>query len=192
MKLNIKKELSGYNKKREKKIANIKWIIKITLLAFIISFSFSFLSELTIPKVNIIVGIIILIIFIFIGIIFDMIGVAVTASDIAPFNSMSARKVYGAKVAVKLKKNAEKVSSFCNDVIGDVCGIVSGSTGAILAVSLSEILNFDATILTLITMAFIASLTIGGKAIGKSYAINQSNYILYKFAKTIAIFYKNK
>lgn len=192
MKLNIKKELNGYDKKKEKKLANIKWILRITLLAFTISFCFSFLSESIIPKVNIIVGITILIIFILLGIIFDMIGVAVTASDMAPFNSMSARKVYGAKVAVKLKKNAEKVSSFCNDVIGDVCGIISGSTGAIVAVSLANTLKLDVTLVTLIIMSLIAALTIGGKAAGKSLAINQSNYILYKFAKAISIFYKNK
>lgn len=192
MKLSIKKELTGYDKKREKKIANIKWILRITLLAFSISLLFSFLSESIIPKVNIIVGIVILVLFIILGILFDMIGVAVTASDIVPFNSMSARKVYGAKVAVNLKKNAEKVSSFCNDVIGDVCGIISGSTGAIVAVSLSNILKIDATILTLITMSIIAALTIGGKAAGKSIAINQSNIILYKFAKFIAFFCKNK
>lgn len=28
---------------------------------------------------------------------------------------------------LNLKKNADKVSSFCNDVIGDICGIISGA-----------------------------------------------------------------
>ena len=60
--------------------------------------------------------------FIFLGILFDIIGVAVTSSDDKIFHSMSARKVRGAKVAVKFHKNAEKVSSFCCDVVGDICG----------------------------------------------------------------------
>jgi hypothetical protein len=36
--------------------------------------------------------------------------------------------------------------------------------------------------------ALIASITIGGKAMGKSYAINKSEVIIYKFAKIISLF----
>lgn len=190
MNLNIKKELNKSNKKREKKKSNYKWIIEITLIAFIISFLFSSLSEIIIPKVDVLIGVVILLFFIMIGILFDMIGVAVTASDLSPFNSMSSRKVKGAKTAVKLKQNADKVSSFCNDVIGDICGIISGSAGAIVSLAISTKLNIDLTITTLLVMAIVASLTIGGKALGKSVAINKSNNILYRFAKTISIFNK--
>lgn len=119
-----------------------------------------------------------------------MIGVAVTSADIEPFNSMSSRKVKGAKTAVKLIKKSDKVSSFCNDVIGDICGIISGSAGTIVSVSLSNTLSFSPLLTTLITTACIASLTIGGKALGKSYAVNKNNLILYKFAKLVAHFRK--
>ena len=47
-------------------------------------------------------------------------------------------------------------------------------------------------IITLIVTALIAALTIGGKALGKSFAINKSNFILYEFAKIISNFYKPK
>lgn len=179
-------------KKKELKKQNYKWIMQITTLAFIISFCFSFLSETFIPKVGLILGIIVLVIVVLIGIIFDMIGVAVTSADEAPFHSMSARKVKGANVAVTFKKNADRVSSFCNDVIGDICGIISGSAGVIIAASLSKTLNINIFIVTLIVTAMIAALTIGGKALGKSIAINKSNYILYEFAKIISNFYKVK
>jgi hypothetical protein len=119
-----------------------------------------------------------------------MIGVAVTSSDEQPFHSMSSRRIKGAKTAVKLKKNADKTSSFCNDVIGDICGIISGAVGASIASSISLKFNIPIFISSLFITALIASLTIGGKAIFKSIAINKSNEILYEFAKVIDFFIK--
>lgn len=184
--------LTKKNEKKSKKYIEWNWIIKILIIAFFISFSFSFISEITIPNVNIILGIILVIVFIFIGVIFDIIGVAVTSSDEKIFNSMSARKVKGAKLAVKFKKNADKVSSFCNDVIGDVCGIISGSAGSIIAIAIAQVLNYNTFIVSLVVTSIVASLTIGGKAIGKSIAINKSNIILYRFAKILSVFTKEK
>lgn len=186
------KNLTKKQEKKHKKIVNWNWIIKISILAFIISLIFSAASELAIPNVNIIIGIILVILFIFIGVIFDIVGVAVTSADEKVFHSMSARKVKGATLAVTFKKNAEKVSSFCNDVIGDICGIISGSAGAIISATLATKLNCNALIISLIVTAFVASLTIGGKALGKSYAINKSNIILFRFAKIISFFYKKR
>lgn len=180
------------SEKRNKEKVDIKWIIYIMIISFFISLVFSFASEMTLPNVHVIVGIIIVILFIILGIIFDMIGVAVTSADEKPFHSMNSRKVKGADIAVKFKKNADKVSSFCNDVIGDICGIISGSAGTMIALSLSSALHIDKFAISLLVTAFVASLTIGGKAIGKSYAINKSNLILYKFAKFISYFYKPK
>lgn len=173
---------------KEKKLLKYDWIIKITILAFVISFVFSILSESIIPNVNIWIAIVLLFIFIAIGILFDMIGVAVTSSDEVPLHSMNARKVKGAKMAVNLKKNADRVSSFCNDVIGDICGIVSGTVGVAIASSLSQLLTCPIFITSLIVTALIASLTIGGKAMFKGIAIHKSNQILFGFAKFLSIF----
>lgn len=178
-------------KKIEKEKKNrYEWIIKITLLAFTISFIFSILSESIIPNVNIWIAILLLFIFIAIGILFDMIGVAVTSSDEVPLHSMNARKVKGAKMAVNLKKNADRVSSFCNDVIGDICGIVSGTVGVAIASSLSNLLSWPLFLVSLLVTALIASLTIGGKAMFKGIAIHKSNQILFAFAKILSIFKK--
>ena len=185
MRKEIKKQL-----KKNKIKANYNWIIKVTLMAFIISIIISSLSEAIIPNVNIIISIIILLIFISVGIIFDMIGVSVTVADSKPFHSMSSRKIKSAKTAVMLKKNEEKVSSFCNDVIGDICGVVSGTVGVTISMSISSSLNIPLFICTLVITGMVASLTIGGKAMGKSIAINNSNEILYNFAKFINIFIK--
>ncbi|MCI9233869.1 MAG: hypothetical protein HFH08_04635 [Bacilli bacterium] len=178
--------------KKEKKLVDYRWILKISIIAFTLSIVFSLLSETVMPKVNLWIGIIILILFIGIGILFDMVGVAVTAADETPFHSMAARKVRGAKVAVKFKKSAAQVSSFCNDVIGDICGIVSGSTGAILSVTISSSLQMDALLISLLVTAIIAALTIGGKAMGKGFAVNKSNVILFEFSKVVSLFYNPK
>ncbi len=168
------------------------WIIRITMLACIISFIFSFVSEMIIPNVNIVVGILLVIVFILLGVLFDMIGVSVTAADEKPFHSMNSRKVKGAALAVQFKKNADKVASFCNDVVGDICGVVSGSAGAIIAISLANTFSINRFFTTLVVTSIIAAFTIGGKAIGKSYAINKSNLILYRFARFLSNFYKKK
>ena len=119
-----------------------------------------------------------------------MVGVAVTAADEKVFHSMSSQKVRGAKTAVKMKKNASKVSSFCNDVVGDICGIISGSTAAVISIDLTKQLGVSSLFVTLIVMGIVSSLTIGGKAIVKGIAMKKSNNILFRFAKIISIFYK--
>ena len=192
------KDKSEYNnlveqtKKREKikkEKVDVKWILTILVLSFVISFSLSFISQMTIPNVSLWIGIIITLLFIGLGVFFDIIGVSVTSADEAIFNSMSSRKVKGANVAVKFKKNADKVSSFCCDVIGDICGIISGAAGTAITVIISNTFDFSLLVTGLVVSAIIASLTIGGKAIGKSFAINKSAIILYEFAKFVSNFY---
>lgn len=191
-----KKFKEKYSKKtakkpiKNKKLIDKKWILTISIITFFISLFFSFLGEFIIPNAHLIISIILVFTFILLGILFDMVGISVTVADIKTFNSMATKQVKGAKIAVKFIKNADKVSSFCNDVIGDICGIVSGSTGITIALLISKLTNIPSLVVTLLTTAIIASLTIGGKAIGKSIAINKSNIILYKFVRFLSIFYK--
>ena len=174
------------NKKRN------TWPIIVTILAFFISLLFSFISESIMPSVPILIGIIILITFILIGIIFDMIGVAVTSSNEEPLHAMSSKKIKGAKKAVSFKKNADKVSSFCNDVIGDICGIISGSAGVSVARGLASTFNLNIFYTGLIVTALIAALTIGSKAFCKRIAIDNNHKIVYMTAKVISKFEKKK
>ncbi len=177
---------------KNKNLVDYGWIIKIVIASFTISVTFSLISETAIPNVNIIIGILLALIFILVGVIFDMVGVSVAASDESIFHSMASRNVSGAKMAVRLKKNADKVSSFCNDVVGDICGIISGSTGTVIAIKIVEKFHFNSLLITLIIMGIISALTIGGKAMVKGFAMNKSNDILFKFAKIISIFSRNR
>lgn len=185
-------EQTKRKEKIKKEHIDIKWISIIIAITFIISLIMAFISQTTIPNLSLSLGIIITLIFIFIGILFDIIGVSVTSADEAVFHSMNSRKVKGANLAVKFKKNAEKVSSFCCDVIGDICGVISGASATAIAAILVKDFNLDILATGLIVTAIISSLTIGGKAIGKSFAINKSDIILYEFAKFISHFYRIK
>lgn len=176
------------NKKKD--IVDYIWIIKIVICSFLISIIFTLISETVIPNVGIILGIILTLLFILIGIVFDMIGIAVATAEETQFHSMASKRVKGAKMALRLKKNADKVSSFCNDVVGDICGIVSGSTGAVITLKIIDITKFNNLIITLIIMGIISSITIGGKALEKSIAMKKSNNILFNISKILSIFSK--
>lgn len=174
----------------KKDIVDYIWIIKIVICSFLISIIFTLISETVIPNVGIILGIILTLLFILVGVVFDMVGLAVATADESQFHSMASKRVKGAKMALKLKKNADKVSSFCQDVVGDICGIVSGSTGAVITLKIIDITNFNNLITTLIIMGIISSLTIGGKALEKSIAMKKSNSIVFNFSKVLSLFYK--
>ena len=171
--------------KRERK-KQIKWVITIFLVTILISGAISFLSDILMENSSTAVAFLILLAIIFIGIIFDIIGMAVATADEKPFHAMAARKVPGARAAISLLRNAERVSSICNDVVGDICGVVSGSASATIAVQV--IRNFDCSrpqIVTLLMSALCAGLTVGGKAVGKSIAVNSCTAIVHTVGKII-------
>lgn len=126
--------------------------------------------------------------FILVGIIFDVIGIAVTVANEAPFNSMATRRQRGAAESLLLIKKANVVTSYCNDVIGDVTGIVSGTTAALIAARLMEGLNNENLIFPLGISALVAGLTVGGKAIGKILAFNNSTEIVLSVGKLLNVF----
>ncbi|MCR4434273.1 MAG: Mg2+ and Co2+ transporter CorB [Clostridiales bacterium] len=167
---------------------NTKWIITITTVSFLLSASLSFASSNALKNVNNVFALLIVLVIIFIGIIFDMVGIAVTAADEAPFHAMASRKMYGAKQAIKLIRNANKVSSFCNDVVGDIAGVISGTASAIIIVKITGSSSGEITLAGLAITALVASITVGGKALGKTIAIHNSNYITYRVGVMVSFF----
>ncbi|NMM61370.1 hypothetical protein HBE96_01375 [Clostridium sp. P21] len=179
--------------KPNNKKSNTKWIFKIICWSMVICGSISLLSDVLLKQVNILVAFIILIFIILTGIAFDIIGVAVTAASETPFHAMASKKVKGAKIAVKLIKNADKTSSICNDVVGDVCGIVSGSIGVYISSKVHLLFpNLSTYIINTLIGVIIGAFTIGGKSLGKNLAINRSNEILFKVSKIIYFLKKDR
>lgn len=99
---------------------------------------------------------------------------------------MAARKVPGAQQAIRLLRNAERVSSICNDVVGDICGVVSGSASAtITALILESSQSAWPRVISLAMSALVAGLTVGGKAIGKTFAMNSATTIVHLVGRVV-------
>ncbi len=171
--------------KRERQ-KTIRWVVTIFLVTIVVSGTISFLSDLIMSGSTMPMAFLILLIIIFVGIVFDIIGMAVASADEKPFHSMAARKVPGAQESIQLLRNAERVSSICNDVVGDICGVVSGSASATIAASILS--NFDFSwpqVVSLVMSALAAGLTVGGKAIGKGFAVSSSTRIVHGVGQLI-------
>lgn len=168
--------------------SNVKWIFKITFLSIIISVVFTLASTEALSGAGYFASFLLLLLFILIGIIFDIIGVATASAVEAPFHSMASHKEKGAVEAIKLIKNAEKVSSICNDVVGDIAGIVSGTTSSIIVAMLVNDFSLNNVILQLALSGMVSGLTIGGKALGKTFAIQKSVTVVLTAGKVIALF----
>lgn len=183
-------ETSAKNKRgKKKKSSRWKWYVTIIVLTVLISASFSFASNTLLANSGMLVAFSLLLVIVLIGVIFDMIGIAVASADEKPFHAMAARKVPGASNAIWLLRNADKVSSFCNDVVGDICGIVSGAASAVIASQI--VLNFSggmASVIPLVMSAMVAGFTVGGKAIGKSMAMKRCTNIVFTTAKFLSLF----
>ncbi len=163
---------------------NLKWVLFITFWTFLLSMLISVLAEVVLGNTPILFAFIILLMIILIGVLSDMIGIAVTAANEKPFHAMAANKVEGSKYAIKLVKNASTVSNFCNDVIGDICGIVSGvAVGSIVLQLPATVFPLTRTVFTIVITGFVASLTVGGKAMGKNISIDRSQEIVFQTAK---------
>lgn len=182
--------------KQSKIKLNLKWPLKILLITLCISFCFSILSELLLSNsqslIGTIISLLLLLFFIAVAVICDMIGVAMASADVEPFTAMASKKVKGAKESIKLIKNADKASSFFCDIVGDACGILCGSIGAALVVTIAISGELWQVIVASLTSATIAALTVFGKAVGKSVAINKANEIVLKVGRVVSFFKRNK
>lgn len=179
------------NQKNKKQGASkYRWALSAFLMAVGISAVLSLASEAVLEDAGLMLALLILALFIGLGIVFDIIGVAVTAADPKPFHSMAAHKEKGAKEALVLLRNADRVSSVCNDVVGDICGIVSGATGAVIVTRLQNGLNMESVLISVGVTALTSGLTIGGKAMGKPFAMNQSKRVVYLAGRFLNLFHR--
>jgi len=174
------------------KPSSLKFAIFTGTGAFFAAVFFSFFSEIVLPKLQmLILSFSFLLLVIFTGIIFDMVGVATAVAEEKPFHAKAAKKLRGAGQAILIIRNADKVASFCNDVVGDICGTVSGALGAAIVLqviaSRSEWDVYE-SVLTIVMTGIVASLTVGGKAAGKRTALDDSEQIVYIVGRALAWF----
>ena len=171
---------------------NKNWVIKAFILTFFLALIISGISNVIVENCGFIVLLIITIVIVFLGIIFDIIGTAVLTANEATFHAKASNKIEGSKESIKLIKNSSNIANFCNDIVGDICGIVSGSMGAMIAIYAATHLEINNTLTALLISSIISSIMVGGKAIGKNIAVKKSDEILFMVGKVINKFSSKK
>ena len=171
---------------KKERARTIRWVVTVFLVTLVVSGMISLISDEIMARSGLLAAFAILLGIVFLGIIFDIIGMAVATASEKPFHSMAARKVPGAQEAIRLLRNAERVSSICNDVVGDICGVVSGSASAtIAALILTHVDAVWPRAVSLSMSALVAGLTVGGKAIGKTIAVNSCTQIVHLVGRVL-------
>jgi CBS domain containing-hemolysin-like protein len=168
----------------------VRFSISIAVITFVLAAIFTVISSSIMSDVIWVIGICIVLVIVLIGVLFDMLGIAAAAAEETPFHSMAAEKVPGSKEALVIIKNADRFASFCNDVIGDISGIVSGTATAIVVLQLTNIFGYNEgssvqIVTSVVLTSIVAALTVGGKALGKSFAIHSSTSIIFFAARVI-------
>ena len=157
-------------------------------VSFVLSVVMSYMSNEALNSAGTILSFVVLFFFIALGIVFDMIGIAAASATEKEFHSMAAHRVRGAKEAVWMTRNAEKVSSICNDVVGDICGIISGATGALIVTNITAGMDgVQVVLVSLLVTGLISAMTIGGKAAGKGVAIAFSSRVLAICGRVLSV-----
>ncbi|MEG0495644.1 MAG: hypothetical protein RR564_05185 [Eubacterium sp.] len=183
-----KSSKKNFSKKQMNDRKHRHWVIGVTIGTFFSTMLITYISDTLLTHAGLIISFIILLFIIGFGVVADVVGVAVTAVNIEPFNAMAAKKIKGAKTSVFLVKNASRVSNLCNDVIGDICGIVSGATGVSIVIQLvNHYPLLETAIMSLVLSACVACLTVGGKALGKDLAMNNSTRIIHGISIPAAV-----
>lgn len=182
-------------KQKKKRIPGwLSWGLSVLFLSFGLTVLFSFLTEISIKGSPVYICVIVLIVLLFLNIGCDMIANAIITCQPDAFHAIASNKIKGAKRAVTLCKNATKLGSVFADVIGDICGIVSGAAGAVLVVYIAAIAdgNIWEIVSSILVSAVIGALTVGGKAIFKHFAMKYNKQIVFSFAKFTTFFKKEK
>ncbi|WP_078552932.1 hypothetical protein [Bacillus alkalicellulosilyticus] len=170
----------------------IHWSLGIAVITLVLAAIFSIISTFLLSGVTWAVGMVIVLIIVLIGIFFDTIGVAATAANEAPFHAMASKRIKGARHAVSITRNADKFANFCNDVIGDISGIVSGTAAAFVVLQLSlQLGHGDGTyfqfFVSVLFTSVVAAITVSGKSIGKTLAIQYSTPIIFQVGRLLYI-----
>ena len=160
--------------------------LKLAIAAFAVTVAVTLPAQQVVRGLNPLVSLAVIIVIILLGVLFDILGVAVAAAEEKPFHAMSAKRVRGAKQALRLIRNAGTVASLSNDLIGDIAGTVSGAAAASLVFQLARLNpSINDAVAGVLAVGLAASLTVGGKAAGKRLAINQSTAILLRAGRAL-------
>ncbi|MDR3288667.1 MAG: hypothetical protein LBT22_04505 [Peptococcaceae bacterium] len=176
---------------RKRKTKSWKHTLFIFLLTFFTATVVSGASIVLLNHTKPWVAALVLLIVVFLHVVFDTVGTASTAATEPPHHARAAKKIYGAKQSIMLVKNADVVSTFTNDIVGDVTSTLGGAMAATIVLSLireyPRMSAYEVSVNTLM-LALVASLTVAGKALGKTLAIQRADHIIGIVGRIMAMF----
>lgn len=160
------------------------WTLQVTIFTFFLAVVVGLLSQIATKSSDIFVQIFILTFLILVSIIFDSIGVSATSSNLeVAMRYTTCPRVQ--RIAQKLIINSEKVNNICNDVVGDMCGILSGGCCVNISIKLSQT-GLNGLVATIVVSSIVTALTVGGKATVKGISVASSEQIVVMVAKLLS------
>lgn len=165
---------------------SLRWSVLISVITFLLACLFTVSSTAILEGASWGIGMLIVILLICTGIFFDVLGLGAAAAKETPFHAMASERVPGSRHAIIIVRNADRFSNFCNDVIGDISGVISGAASALVVFKLMASFHEYEMLRTAVSVVFtaiVSALTVGGKAMGKSFALNYSTEIVLLIGK---------
>ncbi|PTM58535.1 hypothetical protein [Desmospora activa] len=172
---------------------SMRWAILISLVTALLAMVLTLVSSSFLNGLPWQGGLLVVLLIVLIGVFFDMLGIAATAAQERPFHAMASKKVAGATQAVGIIRKADQFANFCNDVVGDISGIVSGAAGFAVAAALvfsMDLPESNRFLVEAVLVGIISAITVGGKAIGKSVAIRYANELIFQIGRIFYFFEK--
>lgn len=178
----------------------VRQVLGLFAATFVLATAFTFLSDGVLRTTTIYLAALVLAIIILVGIVFDIIGLATATASHVTLNAMAAKRVPGARQALRMVRNAPRVAAVCNDLVGDIAGTVSGAAGTAIVfraglarAGLGGAAGAGAAggslgaggLWTVLVVALIAAVTVGGKTLGKHLAIERADEIVSRVGRVL-------
>lgn len=166
---------------------SVRFALTVAIASFFIGGIFD-TSTIFLNNMRWYLGALIVFFIVIVGAFFDMLGLAAAAAREAPIHAMASKKVFGAKRAITIVRNAEKVSSIFSDVIGDIAGVLSGAGALAVAYQLATAVSLHGwheELAKISLTAFVTAITVFAKAVGKTVAIQSPTPIVLFAGKVL-------
>jgi hypothetical protein len=175
---------------KKRKAKGWKHTLFIFILTFIVATVVGGISIQVLNYTQLWVAVLILLLVILLHVGFDVIGTAAMAATEPPHHARAAKKIMGAKQAIRLVKNADVVATFSNDIIGDVTSTIGGAMATTIILVFIRQYPFMSAYefwLNTLILALVASLMVASKAFSKTIAMQQANEIIGWVGKLMVV-----
>ncbi len=156
--------------------------VRFAILAFVVALLVTWPTQSAALGWPVLAALPVLLLIILLGVAFDIVGVAATRAHETPFHARSASKRPGARKAIQLVREADRVATICSDVVGDIAGTLSGALAAGLALRAEPAARGLGAILA---VALVSAVTIGLKSAAKGLAVRKADAIVWLVGRVL-------